>query len=102
MTTLSRKAPLTTAICAAGITGLSAIGSLAAIGPASAGRRLAAAAALPAIPGQIAAAFLGLGHGAHGFPSHRDVEPYILTFFLWWGILYLVVRRRARPRATNP
>ena len=102
MTAASRKAALTSAICAAGITALSVAGNLAAIGPASTARRLAAAAALPAIPGQIAAAFLGLGHGAHGFPSHRDVEPYVLTFFLWWGILYLVIRRRAHPRATNP
>ena len=96
------KLLVVTAIGASVITGLSVIGNFAAISVDSPGRRLAVVAALPAVPGQIAAAFLGIGHGAHGFASHRDVEPYIVTFVLWWGLLHFASRRLARRGGTSP
>jgi hypothetical protein len=58
------------------IDGLSFIGNFAAISPASPGRRLAALAALPAMPGYFAAAFLGIGHAPDAFPTRGYVAPY--------------------------
>lgn len=88
MTAPSRKSYVTTAIWAVLIAGLSVIGCFAAIGFPTPGRRLAGLACVPAIPGQLVAAFLGIGHGPDGFPTQEDVAPYIFTFFLWWGLLH--------------
>jgi hypothetical protein len=70
------------------ITAMSVVGSFTQIGFTSPGRRLAHLASLPALPGAVVVAVLGLGHGPDGLPNHRDVSMYVLTFLLWWGVIY--------------
>ena len=92
MTAPSMKSYVITTIVALLITGLSVIGCFGAIGFASPRTRLASLACRPAWPGQLVAAFLGIGHGPEGFPTQEDVAPYIFTFFLWWGLLHFARR----------
>ena len=80
---------VTTTIWAGLITGISVVGNIFAVGFISPARRLVMVAALPAVPGELAAALIGIGHGVHGFPTHVDVAPYVFTFFLWWGLINL-------------
>lgn len=97
MTSSSKKALLATAACAGMITVLAFIGL-------GMDRRstFAGVATLLVFAGATLAAFFGRGQGAHGMPSERDVEPYLFTFLLWWGFLYLLYRWRVRRRATDP
>ena len=39
-------------------------------------------------PGLFPAFFLGLGSGAHGAVLHTDIANYVLTFLVWWGLLF--------------
>ena len=102
MTPSSRKSLLMTAMGAGVITALSIIGNIATVGFATTGRRLAMLAALPSIPGDLLAAFLGIGHGPDGFPTQEEMVPYAFTFLLWWGFLFFVYRWWARRGATSP
>jgi hypothetical protein len=79
---------ITSAILALAITAMSVVGSFAQIGFPSPRRHLAHLASLPAVPGAFVVAMLGLGHGPEGFPTHRDVPTYVLTFLLWSGVIY--------------
>lgn len=98
----SVKLLVTTAVCAGVITIVSVIGNFAAIGFPTAGRRLAMVAAIPSIPGDLVAAFLGIGHGPDGFPTQEDMAPYAFTFLLWWVLFYFACRWWARRGATIP
>jgi hypothetical protein len=101
MTTWSMKSLLMTALCAGVITGLSIWGHFAAIGSRSPGRWFAILAALPSVPGDLVAAFIGIGHGPDGFPTHADMVPYVFTFLLWWGFLYFIWSWRRQRGATR-
>ena len=61
-------------------------------------------AAAPVLPGFFAALFLGLGNGAHGFPNHEDLAPYLIAFAMWWVVIDQARawwrRRRASGRRT--
>jgi hypothetical protein len=79
---------ITSAIWALVIMAISVVGNFAQVGFPSPGRHVAGFAALLALPGQWAVLLLGLGHGPEGFPRHEDLEPYLLTFLFWWGVIH--------------
>jgi hypothetical protein len=58
-------------------------------------------ASVPVLPGFFAALFLGLGRGAHGFPTQDDVAPYMIAFGLWWLVIELGRARWRRRTATQ-
>jgi hypothetical protein len=67
----------------------------------SPGLRPAILAALPGFPGQLLAVVFGIGHGPDGMPPQDDVAPYVFTFLLWWGFLYVTVKWLARRRGNS-
>jgi hypothetical protein len=69
------------------IVAIAAIGTVGQIGTVAAEGLPWQIAAAPALPGFYAALFLGLGRGAHGFPTQADVAPYLLAFVFWWLII---------------
>src|SRR5689334_2779756 len=89
---------ITTMLWAGLVTGLSAFGDFAVIGPPTWWRRLAILLVLPSYPGSIVVAFMGIGHGPDGFPNEEDVAPYVFTFVLWWGLIHFTRKWRARRR----
>jgi hypothetical protein len=56
-------------------------------------------AGAPGIPGFLLASILGLGRGPDGFATQDDVAPYLLTFVLWWVIVYWAIGWRVRRAA---
>jgi hypothetical protein len=92
---------VTSAIFAGLITAISAWGLFAQIGFVTPMRRLAAVASLPAVPGIIVAALVGLGHGPDGWPHHRDPALYVFTFLIWWVVLDLGQRWWQRRRRAS-
>jgi len=83
------------------IVAMSAVGTVAQVGTVGPQFWLSIAAA-PALPGLYAALFLGLGRGAHGFPSHTDLAPYLIAFLIWWVIIDQGRAWWRRRRATVP
>jgi hypothetical protein len=96
VTSSSRKVLLATAACAVAITAFAFVGL-------RTDRRstLAGVATLLVFGGATIAVFVGRGQGAHGMPNEQDVEPYLFTFLLWWGVLYALYRWRMRRRAAR-
>jgi hypothetical protein len=78
---------LTSALWAGLIVAIGAFGTFAQIGTVGSEGLLPSIAAAPVVPGFYAALFLGLGRGAHGFPSHEDAAPYLIAFLLWWVVI---------------
>lgn len=79
------KRHVTSALWAGAITVVSGIGLFAGMS-GSKGWFVIPAYVLMA-PGLYLAFFLGLGSGAHGAVLHTDIAHYVLTFFVWWGIV---------------
>ena len=52
-------------------------------------------------PGLFPAFFLGLGSGAHGAVLHTDVANYVLTFLVWWGLLFALASLPSRQEGTG-
>ncbi len=77
----------TSAIWAAVIVAIGAFGMSAQIGTVGAEGLLPTIAAVPVQPGFYVALFLGLGRGAHGFPTQEDAAPYLIAFLLWWVVI---------------
>ena len=95
---------LTSAIWAGVITAIGAVGMFAQIGTVGTEGLLPWVAAAPVLPGFYAALFLGLGRGAHGFPTQEDVAPYLIAFGLWWMVIdqgRARWRRRARAQSSQ-
>jgi len=95
---------VTSAIWAGLIVAIAAVGMFAQIGTVGAEGLLPWVASVPVLPGFFAALFLGLGRGAHGFPTQDDVAPYVLAFGSWWIVIdqgRAWWRRRARAKPTH-
>ena len=93
---------VTSALCAGLIVAIGAVGMFAQIGTVGAEGLLLWVASVPVLPGFFVALFLGLGKGAHGFPTQDDVAPYVIAFVLWWlvielGLAWLLRRTRPAP-----
>jgi hypothetical protein len=52
-------------------------------------------------PGLFLAFFLGLGSGAHGAVLHTDVANYVVTFLVWWGLLFALASLPSRQEGTG-
>jgi hypothetical protein len=52
-------------------------------------------------PGLFLAFFLGLGSGAHGAVLQTDVANYVLTFLVWWGLLFALASLSSRQDGTG-
>ena len=48
---------------------------------------------LPTFPAFLLAFFLELGPRTEGMPKPTNIAVYILTFAVWWLIIYVAVRR---------
>jgi hypothetical protein len=78
---------LTSALWAGVIVAIGVYGTLAQIGTVGSEGWPAQIAAAPVVPAFFIAAVLGLGRGAHDFPTHEDVAPYLIAFVLWWVVI---------------
>ena len=78
---------LTSAVIAALIVGIGAVGTITQIGTVGSEGLVGRIAGATMLPGFYAALFLGLGRGAHGFPAHDDAAPYLIAFALWWIVI---------------
>ena len=95
------KRHVTNALIAGAVTAIAGVALYAGIAASNAW--LAAPAYMLMAPGMILVFFLGLGSGGHGAVTHTDIAQYVLTFFVWWGLLTLLGRldRRARTTTTS-
>lgn len=69
------------------IVAIGAVGTITQTGTVGSEGLLSRIAAATTLPGFYAALFLGLGRGAHGFPTQEDVAPYLIAFALWWIVI---------------